>query len=149
MNEWAFSIRQCGEFTYLVVARQPEGGPSTWSTLQALDGAIEKWREIAAYYQRALRFRYVPDFLEDMGVVTCPLCRKFECADCRGCPINEATELGCAGAPYEDYVSRAHLGDTQERFNTATAMWTFLKGLRAKYIQEHPSEVTIAERYPD
>lgn len=59
-------------------------------TLTALQGSIEKWRQIAN------------GTMADMGTDNCPLCHTFyREKNCRGCPVSAATgESGCVDTPY-------------------------------------------------
>lgn len=62
-------------------------------TLTALRGSIEKWRLIAEGVG------------EDMGVVNCPLCKKFNDIGCHGCPVsNDTGHDGCRGTPWDAWL---------------------------------------------
>ena len=93
-------------------------------TLTALQGSIEKWRQIEA------------GTLEDCGIHNCPLCREFFMKSCDGCPIY--TETGrrfCRGTPYDAWIEATEFGsvaNTPELVALARAEREFLESLLPK-----------------
>lgn len=63
------------------------------NTLEALLGSIAKWEGI------------VKGTEVDRGVQNCPLCLRFAVPNesCKGCPVNDVTDGGCNGSPYDDW----------------------------------------------
>lgn len=63
---------------------------------QALFLSIERWKDIARGEAHS------------KGVETCALCEEFHTADCRGCPVKQATKQEyCVGTPYDSFTLKA------------------------------------------
>lgn len=91
-------------------------------TLKALEGSIEKWRQIA--YENG----------KDYGTENCPLCKMFfinGSRDCTGCPVRDKTgRMLCHGSPYEAwaYSHKKHIPSVKKQL--AVAELKFLRSLR-------------------
>lgn len=96
---------------------------------EALEGSISKWESIVAGTG------------VDLGPQNCPLCQKYYCVDCRGCPVFEKSgKTHCEGTPYDEWDEHhlaEHLDDStklKSKCDTckeiAQAEVDFLKGLR-------------------
>jgi len=69
-------------------------------TKAALEGAIQKWKQIVAGTGL------------DHGTADCPLCELFVNNWCCGCPVNSAGYGHCQGSPYSAWrVAQEDLGN--------------------------------------
>lgn len=97
--------------------------PMDAGTLEALRGSIAKWEGIVAGTR------------PDLGVLNCPLCRKFSVPECDGCPVKNATgQVGCHDTPYDYWAvgmdsANSRFAPTPELKVLAQAELDFLKSL--------------------
>lgn len=98
-------------------------------TLAALKGSIKKWEKIVAGTEC------------DRGQYNCPLCALFFWAKCRGCPVDDKSNDGCAGTPYDQWIDLFQVTDFRDgkvlannadRKAAAKRELEFLKGLLPK-----------------
>ena len=109
-------------------------------TLKALEGAITKWREIAAGKKL------------DLGTLDCPLCEIFYTyqtevysCECIGCPVYEKTgKEYCSDTPYAVWISyggRKKTADTPKLITAAKEEIRFLESLLPEKLQkEHKTD---------
>ena len=111
-------------------------------TLEALQGSIKKWEDIAAGAG------------QDRGWANCPLCLMFNnaedeerCLGCRGCPVATSGHYYCDGTPYDIWSAlpgRPRVATNLEHKTVAQAELDFLKSLLPAEAAPH----TSAERAP-
>lgn len=95
----------------------------TLSKIALLKIAIEKWQMIVDYVKE-----YPTIFLDERGVESCPLCRKYYHALCEGCPIKMITnKIGCNDTPYTDFIDTGKLKDAQNEVRFLTKILTKLE----------------------